>query len=124
MQLNDNIRHYCKDKGYTQECLAEHLHMSQSNWSRTLQKPIPDSLLLQIAKALATRPDELKNYHLPVTSTENELLHTELRHKDELIGLQQKQIEHLQEQNRLLHARLADCLRGGGRTIGSSHNAP
>lgn len=69
MQLNENIRLYLKVKGYTQEGLGDSLKMCQSTFSRVLKKPIPDSLLVRIARALNATPEVLQNYHLPPGTT-------------------------------------------------------
>lgn len=113
MKLNDNIRQFRKDKGYTQEFVSENLNMTQSNYCRVEKGLIDDVMLGRIAKAMNTTPDALRYYHLPPIATATEQTQALLQQKDELLALLKEQIQYLREENKLLHARLADCLQGG-----------
>ncbi|TAE34993.1 MAG: XRE family transcriptional regulator [Cytophagales bacterium] len=117
MPLNDNIRQYRKDHDISQETISDTLAMTQSNYSRVEKGTVDEKMLIRIAKALNTTPDVLRFYHLPPKPTDEQQTRTLLAQKDEMIALLKDQLHRLHEENSRLHARLADCLQGGGSEL-------
>lgn len=113
MQLNNNIRQYRKEKGISQENMADLLGMTQPNYSKVEKNFIDAPLLLRIATTLKTTPDALSYYHLPAMPIATEQTQALLQQKDEMISLLKEQLNHVRAENSRLHARLADCLQGG-----------
>lgn len=98
MSLSQNIRQFRKDKGISQEYMAEKLHMSQPTYYRLEQR---DSecikRLPQIAHALDTTPEVLQEYHAAsatdLPSETDDPLEELLAEKESVIQSQQEHIQ-------------------------------
>jgi len=90
MFLSANIRQFRKEKGLSQEFMADRLCMSQPTYNRLERNSLSCAKrLTQIANALGTTPDMLQNYHL-TNSTQ-----TESAAKDQLLQEQEVKINFL-----------------------------
>jgi transcriptional regulator with XRE-family HTH domain len=109
MQINNNIRKYRKDKGFSQEYVGLKLNIDQPTYCRLEKGCINEQLLEKIAKAMDTNSDVLRDYHLPPKS----LLPPEhfweqlINQKDEIIDILRKEINYLLE----INAELRDILK-------------
>ncbi len=123
MSLAQNIKRYRESKGFSQEYIGDKLGMSQSAYCRLEAQATKCARALeQIADALATTSDALRNYHEthpPDTVTdETEVLPTVpvtelLKQKEAIIQVQQEEISFLRGQ--IAHLQSAWSKHFGGR---------
>ncbi|AKD56646.1 helix-turn-helix domain-containing protein [Spirosoma radiotolerans] len=99
MTLSANIRQFRKEKGLSQEYMADRLCMSQPTYNRLERNSLAcTKRLVQLANALGTTPDNLQNYHLTnSTQTEAEEKDRRLREQEVKINFLSRYVRYLQE---------------------------
>ncbi|ADB36835.1 helix-turn-helix domain-containing protein [Spirosoma linguale] len=102
MTLSANVKQVRKEKGLSQEYMADRLCMSQPTYNRLERNSLACvKRLAQLADALGTTPETLANYHL---INEPDTHATEAEEKDRLIQEQEVKITFLSRYIRYLQA--------------------
>ncbi|AQG78830.1 helix-turn-helix domain-containing protein [Spirosoma montaniterrae] len=102
MLLHKNVKRFRQDKRFSQENIAEELHMTQASYSRIeSSETLCTRYLPEIAKALNTTPEDLRQYHRYTSEADvpSETLEERLAHQMELN-------RNLIEENRFLKAQV------------------
>jgi len=106
MSLSYTVKQFRKAKGLSQEYMAEKLHMSQPTYHRLESSDRRcEQFLCQLADALETTTDDLRNDHLTnPTTTETEPANTLLTQQAVLIEEQNAELTFLKRYTTYLEA--------------------
>lgn len=121
MTLSQTIRRCRKDKGYSQECMADQLNVSQPTYNRIEHSEADcQKWLVRIAAVLSITTDDLHNYQSPevglVTAESADTLTEQLARQQTIIEKKEEEISFLKVQIQYMQA-VWHQYCGGGRIM-------
>lgn len=121
MTLSQTIRRCRKDKGYSQECMADQLNVSQPTYNRIEQSEADcQKWLVRTATILDITTDNLRNYQSPevglVAVEWDGALREQLAHQQTIIEQKDGEISFLKAQIQYMQAVWHQYCWGGAKS--------